>query len=627
MIRLSRNRWGRILAGPFFVFSALMVMKMVLAGLVVFEDHDFWLTLATGIPSVWVFFCLIELLVSKRRLTAYLVVNLLLTGVLFAVIMYYKYFGIIVTYHAAQQINQLTEVKSSVWSLLHLNFLLIFTDIVLFVLGLLLSRRFRAWARSWAAAPQFARVSRRQLAAAGLAVSVLWCVAVSWPHKDSINEIKKAQGMGILNYEAYAAFADLLEEEFDPSLVTREAIDGLKGIGKVENPEGWGLAQGKNLIVIQLEAFQNFLIGLRIDGKEVTPVMNRLAQESWYFPRFFQQVGQGNTADAEFVVNTSLHIPRAGAASVVYGEKELPGLPRLLAEYGYDSMTFHTNDVIFWNRKELYPALGFARYYERKFFGDEDEVMFGSSDEVLYRKTADVLEQAAAVGRPFYAMLVSMSAHHPFNLPERKYRMELPERYEGTLVGDYIRAQNYADEALGQFIGRLKKSGLWESSVVVIYGDHVGIPKYSLTGYEKKLLQDEIFGREYDVQDMLNIPLLIHVPGEEPRVFEGVGGQVDVLPTLANLLGISLGDRIYFGQDLLNQPENLLPERYYLPSGSLITEKGVFVPGRDYEDGVSYPFDGVEDGHPAATKDQFERALHLLAMSDSYARALPERQK
>ena len=571
-------------------------MKMVLAGLVVFEDHDFWLTLATGIPSVWVFFCLIELLVSKRRLTAYLVVNLLLTGVLFAVIMYYKYFGIIVTYHAAQQINQLTEVKSSVWSLLHLNFLLIFTDIVLFVLGLLLSRRFRAWAWSWAAAPQFARVSRRQLAAAGLAVSVLWCVAVSWPHKDSINEIKKAQGMGILNYEAYAAFADLLEEEFDPSLVTREAIDGLKGIGKVENPEGWGLAQGKNLIVIQLEAFQNFLIGLRIDGKEVTPVMNRLAQESWYFPRFFQQVGQGNTADAEFVVNTSLHIPRAGAASVVYGEKELPGLPRLLAEYGYDSMTFHTNDVIFWNRKELYPALGFARYYERKFFGDEDEVMF-------------------------------MSAHHPFNLPERKYRMELPERYEGTLVGDYIRAQNYADEALGQFIGRLKKSGLWESSVVVIYGDHVGIPKYSLTGYEKKLLQDEIFGREYDVQDMLNIPLLIHVPGEEPRVFEGVGGQVDVLPTLANLLGISLGDRIYFGQDLLNQPENLLPERYYLPSGSLITEKGVFVPGRDYEDGVSYPFDGVEDGHPAATKDQFERALHLLAMSDSYARALPERQK
>ena len=624
---MPRNRWGRILAGPFFVFSVLMVMKMILAGVVVFEDHDFWLTLATGIPSVWVFFCLIELLVARRRLAAYLIVNLLLTGVLFAVIMYYKYFGIIVTYHAAQQINQLTEVKSSVWSLLHVQFLLVFVDIAVFLLGLLVSRRFRAWARKWAEAPQFARVSRRKLAAAGLAVSVLWCVAVSWPHKDSINEIKKAQGMGILNYEAYAAFADLLEEEFDPALVTREAIDELKGIRPVTNPEGWGLAKGKNLIVIQLEAFQNFLIGLHLDGREVTPAMNRLAREEWYFPRFFQQVGQGNTSDAEFVVNTSLHIPRVGAASVVYGHKELPGLPRLLKAYGYDTMTFHTNDVVFWNRKELYPALGFDRYYDREFFGDEDEVMFGASDEVLYRKTADVLEQAAASGRPFYAMVVSMSAHHPFNLPERKYRMELPGRYEGTLVGDYIRAQNYADEALGQFVERLKQSGLWDTSVVVIYGDHVGIPKYSLTNYEKKLLQDDIFGREYDVQDMLNVPLIIHVPGELPTVFGGVGGQTDVLPTVANLLGIPLDGRIYFGQDLLNHPVNLLPERYYLPSGSLITMYGVFVPGREYEDGQSYPFDGVKIDRPVATKDQFERALHLLAMSDSYTRSLPERGK
>lgn len=620
-IRLIRKRWGRFLTDPFVFFSALMVGKMLLAGYVVFEGGDLWRTLASGIPSVWVFFCLIELVAPKRRLGAYLIVDLLLTSVYFAVIMYYKYFGIIVTYHAAQQIHQLGEVKSSVFSLMHPYFLLIYTDIVLLALALLFSRRFRVWCKSLATA----RGTNRRLAGAGLALSLLLCVANIVSHRDSINEIKQAQGMGILNYEAYTAFAELLEEEVDPAEVTREAIDALKGVKPVAEPAYRGVARGKNLIVIQLEAFQDFLIGLTVDGREVTPNMNRLAREGWYFPHFYQQVGQGNTSDAEFVVNTSLYIPRHRAASEVYAEKELPGLPRLLAEHGYDTMTFHTNDAVFWNRKELYPALGFSRYYDRAFFGDVDVVMFGASDEVLYGKVAEELERLAAEGRPFYAMVVSMSGHHPFNLPRRKYRMELPERLEGTLVGDYIRAQNYADAALGEFVDRLKAAGLWDNSVVVIYGDHVGLPKYSLTAYEKQLMK-EWFGRDYGVQDMLNVPLILHVPGTGPQVFEGVGGQVDILPTLANLLGIPLGDRIYFGQDLLNQPGNLLPERYYLPSGSLITDTGVFVPGKGYEDGVSYALDGGRLERPAATREQFERALRLLNMSNSYARSLPERE-
>jgi phosphoglycerol transferase MdoB-like AlkP superfamily enzyme len=599
----------------------MMVAKMMLAGFVVFEDGDLWRTLATGIPSVWVFFCLVELVAPKRKLGAYLIVDLLLTSVYFAVIMYYKYFGIIVTYHAARQINQLGEVKSSVFSLMHPYFLLIYTDIVLLALALLCSRRLRSWGRSLAA-----RGTNRRLAGAGLALSLLLCIANIVPHKDSISEIKQAEGMGILNYEAYTAFAELLEEEVDPGSVTREAIDALKGVQPVAEPAYRGIARGKNLIIIQLEAFQDFLIGMTVDGREVTPNMNRLAREGWYFPHFYQQVGQGNTSDAEFVVNTSLFIPRKGAASETFGDKVLPGLPRLLAERGYDTMTFHTNDVVFWNRKELYPALGFSRYYDRTFFGDEDVVMFGASDEVLYRKVAEELTRVAAGGRPFYAMVVSMSGHHPFNLPKRKYRMELPKRFEGTLVGDYIRAQNYADAALGEFVEQLKAAGLWDSSVVVVYGDHVGLPKYSLTAQEKKLLESERFGREYDVQDMLNIPLILHVPGTEPQVFEGVGGQVDLLPTLANLLDVPLDGQIYFGQDLLNQTGNLLPQRYYLPSGSLITDDGVFVPGKGYEDGVSYALDGGRLDRPAATEEQFERALRLLNMSNSYARSLPERK-
>src|SRR5207342_1691289 len=108
--------------------------------------------------------------------------------------------------------------------------------------------------------------------------------------------------------------------------------------------------------------------------------------------------------------------------------------------------------------------------------------------------------------------VISMSSHNPFTIPEEKYKMTLPERYEGTFVGDYIRAQNYADYALGLFIDDLKARGIWDNSVFVTYGDHLGLPVYSLDNDDKKLMR-EIYGHEYGFTDMINIPLIISAPG------------------------------------------------------------------------------------------------------------------
>src|SRR5690606_20750163 len=97
---------------------------------------------------------------------------------------------------------------------------------------------------------------------------------------------------------------------------------------------------------------------------------------------------------------------------------------------------------------ELYEAIGFDRYYDQSFFADEDLVHFGSSDEVLYRRTVDELIELTESGKRVFANIISMSAHHPFNLPEHKSTLELPERFDGTFVGDYLRSQHYADAAL-----------------------------------------------------------------------------------------------------------------------------------------------------------------------------------
>jgi len=612
---------------PFIFFSIIMLFKSYLAWLVIFEDMNvpFWAPLVSEIPFIWAIFCLIEWFSSKRKMTAYLIVNLALTGIFFSVIMYYKYYGVIVTWHALEQVNQVTAVKNSVFSLIDPYFLFIFSDIVVFIYLLIDGKR------KHGAGYRLLRTCNRPNERRGVltlifALSVIICVMNILPHTASMNERVQASEMGILNYEAYSLIADADYELIDKSEITQSAIDDLKGIKRPLRAAYQGWAKDKNLIVIQLESLQSFLIGLEVEGQEVTPNLNALVRQGFYFPNFYHMVGQGNTSDAEFVVNTSFYTPPQGAATMRYVDRRLPSLPRLLKARGYETMTFHTNTVEFWNRTELYAALGWDRYYDDRFFGTEDSVFFGASDEVLYRKTAEELDRVHKEGKRFYAQVVSMTAHHPFTLPKEKASLELSDKYKGTFVGDYLQAQHYADGALGRFIADLKARGIWRDSLVVLYGDHVGLPIYSLDKREQDLLA-ELIGHEYGYADMINVPLIFLSEGSlYPVRFDGrLGGQVDILPTIAGLMDIPLYGHIHFGQNLFANQDNLIPQRYYLPSGTLITGRSLFIPGEAYEDGTLYPLSGVPGDESLVTKDAFERALRLLQLSDSYVRQLPER--
>lgn len=606
---------------PFILFSIILLIKSQLAWMVIFEGGPSWQTIGTELPFIWLIFSMIEWFATKRKLAIYITVNLLVTILFFTVIMYYKYYGVIATHHALDQVNQVTAVSNSVISLLDPEYLLIFTDVL--VLGYVLIRR--NVASLWKSTVSVR--SSRKVYIGLFTFSLAICFFNILPHRASMNEIKKAEEMGILNYEAFTLFAKTEKELIAPKEISQDEINSLKGISNSPFIKQYqGIAKGRNVIVIQLESFQNFLIGLNIDGQEVTPVMNQLAGESFYFPHFYQQVGQGNTSDAEYVVNTSTYIPPSGAATGSYAGKELPSLPKLLKNEGYYTSTFHTNVVEFWNRGELYEALGFDRYYDKEFFGTDDIVFFGSSDEVLYEKTAEELKTFSSSGKPFYSHVISMTAHHPFTTPSEKDQLLLPERYEGTFIGNYINSQSYADYALGLFIDELKASGIWDNSLVVVYGDHLGLPIYSLDK-EDKLLMEEIYGHPYGYTDMINIPLVISVPGKtHPAIFNQTGGQVDLLPTIANLTGLSLLNQLYFGQDLLNNNRNLLPERYYLPSGSVINEHALFIPGNGYSDGTFYSLNNSMKLASGLSETEYNNSLKLLHLSDSYVSQLPDRK-
>ncbi|MEO2210065.1 LTA synthase family protein [Paenibacillus amylolyticus] len=657
---MSRSSLTRFLSGPFIFFTIIMMIKSSLAWIVIFDDIPVWKPLLTELPLIWIGFCLIEWFAAKRRMWIYLAMNLLLSGIFFAAIMYYKYYGVIVNYHALAQVNQVTSVKSSMFSLLDPYYLFIFAD-VLIIGGILIRRRIKLGSTERPNRIPLERRARRRVASVILTLSMILCMLNIYPNRASMSELTQAEQMGILGYEAYTIL-DRPDKPVPITHIDQADIDQLKQTTELPAIVEQGAASGRNVIMLQLESFQNFLIGLEVDGQEITPNLNQLARQSLYFPNFYQQVGQGNTSDAEFVVNTSFYTPPNGAATTVYADKALPSLPKLMSANGYQTATFHTNDVRFWNRDQLYKALGFDQYYDIDYFGTQDSIAFSASDEVLYSKTLDKLESMQSSGNPFYAHIISMSAHHPYTLPKNKVKLTLPERYKNTLPGDYLISQHYADQAVGQLIAGLKERGLWENSVFVLYGDHLGLPIYSLDR-DDKVLMKELYGREYTSADMINIPLIISAPGVTPGVqLEQIGGQVDILPTIAGLTGVSLKDQLHFGQDLLREGGNLLPERYYLPSGSVLNDASLFIPAKGYGDGTHYSLadagrqDAVQqqmnvpseetpkisgdEKSPAIatpnhsglsssrfiTKEQYDRALDLAHLSNSYLSQLPDRK-
>jgi len=415
----------------------------------------------------------------------------------------------------------------------------------------------------------------------------------------------------------------------DPAVV-QGTVDRLRGAHESTRIVDFkpGVAEGKNLIIIQVEALQRALIGAKIGGQEITPNLNRLVERSYYYPNAISQVGRGTTVDAEFVVNTSLYPAPRSASSIAYADRELPSLPKLFKAEGYDALTFHTNDATYWNRTQLYPALGFTRYYDKEFFGEQEVMAFGASDRVLLTKTLDELQKRFDEGTPFYAQIVTMSSHHPFTaVPENERRLQLAEPYAGTYTGDYLQTVEYADRQMGAFIEALEKAGMWDECMVVIYGDHFGLGDIEATGAEEAA-QQALFGRDYTVFDRQNVPLIVHVPGQsEGEVFEDPVGQVDVLPTVADAFGLDLSEFPHFGRSAFEREGTLMPAGGYMPVGTYIDERVLYQPGVSFSDGsVRRIGDGAVVGIEQADQRKWKKMRTLLMLSDSYVLQLPPRQ-
>lgn len=130
--------------------------------------------------------------------------------------------------------------------------------------------------------------------------------------------------------------------------------------------DSFGKYSGSNIVVIQAEAFMNFVVGRSINGQEVTPNLNALIKENTYFSNYYHQTSQGRTSDADFASNGSLYPLVSGSVFVRYPDHQFDTLPAILKSKGYSTNAFHAYEGSFWNRQIMYKAMGYDHFYSKK---------------------------------------------------------------------------------------------------------------------------------------------------------------------------------------------------------------------------------------------------------------------
>lgn len=331
-----------------------------------------------------------------------------------------------------------------------------------------------------------------------------------------------------------------------------------------------GVAKGKNIFVIHLESLQQFMIDYKQDGQEVMPNLNKLyhANDTLAFDNFFHQVGQGKTADAEMMLENSLYGLPEGSAMVTDGTTNtFQSAPALLHQkLGYTTASFHGDVPSFWNRDNAYKSFGYQYFFSKEYYPKtkDYDAGYGMKDKIFMKESAHYIEQ---LPQPFYAKLITVTNHYPYILDKQNKDIQ-PWNTGDDTVDPYVQTARYLDESLGEFLDYLDKSGLRQNSVLILYGDHYGISNNHQPAIAQILHKKKV--TNYDLAMFQKVPFMINMPGLKGGIDHTYGGEIDVLPTIEDLLGISSKNYIQFGRDLLSPERNqIVPFR----NGDWVTPK------------------------------------------------------
>ena len=306
-----------------------------------------------------------------------------------------------------------------------------------------------------------------------------------------------------------------------------------------------GMLKGKNVIFIQVESLENFVINQKYNGQTITPNLNKLLSNSLYFSSFYSQINNGNSGDADLMANASVLPLRRGSTFFRYPNNQYNTLGKLLQAENYNTQSMHASSGVIWNVSQALKKFGFNKSYDMNSFKNADIWGMGVTDKSFFSYVTDSLEKEKD---PFYYYTVTVSSHMPFEIRDDMKSLNLSQSFNDSIMGKYLQSIHYADEQIGNFINELDKKGILDNTMIVIYGDHEGVHKY-YNDQLQSINEDQSWWNNNS-----KIPFIIYNKNIKGKEITTAGGEVDILPTTAYLLGIdkSKYENTSMGRNLLN---------------------------------------------------------------------------
>ncbi|MBR5726223.1 MAG: sulfatase-like hydrolase/transferase [Muribaculaceae bacterium] len=298
----------------------------------------------------------------------------------------------------------------------------------------------------------------------------------------------------------------------------------------------------RNLVLFIVESLHTWPIGMEVDGKEVTPVLNRLVQGDRviYAPHVLFQTSHGHSSDAHFIYNTGLLPLRDGVVAVDWGSGPYPTLADALEDY--DCREIICTPGMNWNQTVTSRTYGFDSLYTRDNLNQADMLRRhnGVDDAALTDFAASLLPE---VRQPFFMEMVTMTMHAPYiNRQTDPTWITRSDTLTAEARG-YLDCVHLTDSCIGAFIDDLQRMQMAENTVVAIVSDHTQVYLNRVKG-----LTDYA-----SVLDDWGIPLIIAGCDTTLR-YEPVIGQVDVYPTLLDVMGANAYPWKGLGHSILRYP-------------------------------------------------------------------------
>ncbi|WP_088006351.1 LTA synthase family protein [Indiicoccus explosivorum] len=544
---------------------------------------------------------------SERGRNRYLIaVSTVLALILYGNVAFYRFFSDFVTLPVLFQTSNFGDLGTSVTESIFFTDVFYFIDVILIVLAV-------RYLNVRPAEGETRRLYRRVYYVMTAAVLFLNLGLAETERPQlltrSFDREMLVKNIGTYNYHLYDVYIQS-KSQAQRALANGSELVEASSYARSTEPEPSaemaGIAEGRNLIVVSLESLQSFVINNEMNGQTVTPFLNSLTKDkdTIYFPNFYHQTGLGKTSDAEFLTENSLYPLGGGAVFFTHSGNQYNSMAEKLGENGYFTAVQHANSKSFWNRDIMYKSLGIEKFYDVESYeiGEGQAVNWGMKDIPFFEQSVG---QMTEMPEPFYTRLLTLTNHFPFHLDEQDKFISEYDSGSQTL-NRYFQTARYLDESIRVMFEELKEQGLYEDSIIVMYGDHYGISE-NHNAAMSQYLGEEV--TPYVSANLQKVPLFVHIPGYgEGHVDEEIGGQIDLRPTILNLLGVDTEKDLQFGGDLFSEEHE---EFVIFRDGRFVTEEVV------YAGSTCYDAETGEETESERCKPYIDQAYKELGYSDA----------